>query len=191
LVGQPGVPTDPSKVESTTMEPEKYLEVGRFKEKPRADTQVDSLARLDFPVEVIQSSRFFGKSYQVLVGPYKSDSEAEAVHKDLSSRGFTPRSYERGTRDFRLRPGLKVGTTYLPVGACVIEWESYIPNAIVKIQPPRGASVTLEGKWVKHGVRYAEDAVVYEKASDGSLALVEIRFAGLREALVFGGRRSP
>jgi hypothetical protein len=186
LASRLGVHTEPSKVEGSIGGPEKYLEVGRFKEKPLADEQVGRLSQLDFPVEVIQSSRFFGKSYQVLVGPYGSDSEAEAVHKDLSSHGFTPRSYERGKRDFSLRPGLKVGAADLPVGECVISWESYIPDAIVKIEHLRGARVTLEGKWVKQGDRYAESAIVYKKDRDGSLALLEIRFSGLREALVFG-----
>jgi hypothetical protein len=185
LAGPLVVRSEPSKVRGAITGPEKFLEVGKFKEKPLADALDDRISRLDFPVKVNPSNHFFGKSYQVLVGPYESDSEAEAVHKDLSSHGFTPRSYERGKRDFFLRPGLKVGVTRLPVGDCVITWESYMPDSIVKIEDPRGTSVTVEGKWVKRDNKYSENAIAFIKDRDGSLALLEIRFSGLRETLVF------
>jgi hypothetical protein len=61
-----------------------------------------------------------------------------------------------------------------------------MPDAIVKIEDPRGASFTLEGKWVTRGDKYAENAIAFVKDRDGYLALVEIRFSGLRETLVFG-----
>ena len=165
---------------------EKYLEIGKFKDKPLAEKERTRLSQLDFPVKMVQSSRFLGKSYQILVGPYESDSEAEAVHKDLSLRGFTARSYERGSRDFSLRSGLNVGGTHLPEGECTISWESYVPDAIVRIEDFRGRRVTLQGKWVKKTGRYPESAIVYEKQRDGSLALLEIRFSGLTDALVLG-----
>jgi len=47
--------------------------------------------------------------------------------------------------------------------------------------------VTVEARWVKQGVRYAENAVGYRKNKDGSRTLIEIRFAAMNEALVFGG----
>jgi hypothetical protein len=168
------------------MRSEKYLEVGKFKEKLLADKTTGRLSQLGFPATAVQRNPFWGKSYQVLVGPYGSDGEAEAVHKDLASRGFAPRSYERGKRNFNLPPAMKVGGTRLPVGYCVISWESYIPDAIVKIEDDRGMGVTVEGKWVKRDVRYTENAVAYQKNSDGSRTLVEIRFSGMGQVLVFG-----
>lgn len=97
-----GVHIEPLKVEGSARGSEKFLEVGKFKERPLADKQTSRLSQLGFPVRLTQQARFAGKSYQVLVGPYGSDAEAEAVHKDLASFGFTPRSYERGSREFRL-----------------------------------------------------------------------------------------
>jgi hypothetical protein len=183
----PGVDIEPSKVEGSGMRSEKYLEVGRFKEKLLADKTTGRLSQLGFPAAMIQRNRFFrGKSYQVLVGPYGDDHEAEVAHKDLASLGFKPRSYERGNRDFTLPRTLKVGGTDLPVGSCLISWESYTPDAIVKIESYRGMGVTVEGRWVNHGVRYTEDAVAYHANSDGSRTLVEIRFSGMGRALVFG-----
>jgi cell division protein FtsN len=182
----PGVHIEPSKVEGNGMRSEKYLEVGRFKEKLLADKRTGQLSQLGFPATVIQWNRFWGKSYQVLVGPYGGDHEAEAAHKDLVSLGFKPRSYERGQRDFTLPRALKVGGTHLPVGSCVISWESYTPDAIVKIEGDRGMGVTVEGRWVNHGVSYTENAVVYQTNRGGSRTLVEIRFSGMGRALVFG-----
>ena len=183
----PGILIEPSKVEGSGMRSEKYLEVGRFKEKLLADKTTVQLSQLGFPATIIQRNRFFrGKSYQVLVGPYGGDHEAESAHKDLVSLGFAPRSYERGNRDFTLPRTLKVGGTHLPVGSCLISWESYTPDAIVKIEPDRGMGVTVEGRWVNDGVSYTQDAVVYQTNSDGSRTLVEIRFSGMRRALVFG-----
>jgi cell division protein FtsN len=186
LENQPAVHTEAPRVEGIGMGFEKYLEVGKFKEKPLAEKTASKFSNLGFPASVSQRNRFWGKSYQVLVGPYGGDREAEAAHRDLESRGFTPRSYERGKRDFRLPAALKVAGNYLPVGDCVISWESYTPNAIVKIEDVRGVGVTLEGKWVNQGVRYTENAVGLRKNRDGSRTLVEIRFAGMGRTLVFG-----
>ncbi len=182
----PGVYIEPSKGGDIGMRSEKYLEVGKFKEKLLAERTTVQLSQLGFPANVIQRNRFLGKSYQVLVGPYGSDNDAEAVHKDLASLGFTPRSYERGQRDFSLSSGLKVGGTHLPVGNYVISWESYTPNAIVKFESGRGMSVTVEGKWVNQGARYSsQNAIVCVENRDGSRTLLEIRFYRMGRALVF------
>jgi len=184
LTSRLGVHIEPLKAEGMAMGSEKYLEVGKFKQKPLADKQTTRLSQLGFPVKLIQRARFAGKSYQVLVGPYGNDAEAEAVHKDLASFGFTPRSYERGTRDFRLSRAFKVDSSRLPVGDCVISWESYMPDAIVKFDGDNGPRIIVDAKWVKRGARYDENAVVYEKNRDGSFNLLEVRFSGLAEALV-------
>lgn len=182
---RPIAQVEPSKVQGVEMRSEKYLEVGKFKEKPLADKTTRQLSKLGYSATVIEWNKFFGRSYRVLTGPYGSEPDAESAHKSLASLGFTPRSYERGKRDFSLPPALKVGTTRLPVGYCVISWESYIPDAIVKIQDDRGSNVTVDGKWVKRDSKYGENAVAYVKNRDGSRTLIEIRFAGMAQTLVF------
>jgi hypothetical protein len=124
-------------------------------------------------------------SYQVLVGPYGNEAEAELAHANLVSRGFKPRSYERGSRSLRFSSGLTVNGARLPVGDFVISWESYVPDAIVKFEKEGSVIGTTDGKWVRRGVKYADGAVVYRKNSDGSRTLLEIRFAGMSRALVF------
>jgi cell division septation protein DedD len=195
LAVRPGVHVDPSKVneskaEGTRTYSEKYLEVGKFKEKVWADKATGQLSQLGFVAAIIEKNRWRGKSYQVLVGPYLSDAEAEAAHKHLASLGFTARSLERGTRNFQLPAALRIGGTSLPAGNCVISWESYIPDAVVKIEGDKGTSVTLQGKWVKQPAQFNENATVYQKNMDGSRTLIEIRFHGMSQALVFGGGSS-
>jgi hypothetical protein len=181
-----GVHIEPSKAGGIGMNSEKYLEIGKFKEKPLADKTTGQLSQLGFPATVIQRNRLFGKSYQVLVGPYESDPEAEAIHKNLTSLGFTPRSYERGKRDFSLPFAAEVGGTHLAVGDCVISWESYSPNAIVTFQYITGTSVTVEGRWVNRSERYSYNSVVYHVNRYGPRTLLEIRFYRMGQVLVFG-----
>jgi hypothetical protein len=165
---------------------EKYLEVGKFKDKLWAAKTTDQLAQFGFHAIVIRKGHLWTNSYQVLVGPYVNEVEAEVAHKDLSSRGFRPRSFERGSRSFRLRPGLTLNGTRIPDGDCVISWESYSPDAIVKFEEGRSVVASAEGKWVKRDVRYTGDAFVYLMHANGSRTLIEIRFAGMSQALVFG-----
>jgi cell division protein FtsN len=185
LAAQPLVRVEQSKPEGAGSPPEKYLEVGKFSKRVWADKTTDRVSQFGFPASVVQKNGFLKKSYQVLVGPYGSDVEAERVHKTLESHGFTPRSFERGSRDFRMPRALKLDGADLTVGDCTISWESYLPNAIVKIQMNRTEAVA-EGRWVERNVKYITDAVVYMQGKNGSRILTEIRFSGMGRALVFG-----
>jgi len=189
FVARPAVYIAPSAIESAILLPQKYLEIGKFKEKLLAERATEQLSRLGFATEVVPRNRLFGKSYQVLAGPYRDDREAESAHKTLASLGFTPRSYERGKRDLYLPPGLRIGATAVPAGATVISWESYVPDAIVKFEDDRGRGVTLEAKWVEQRSKYAHSAIAYRTNSNGSRTLLEIRFAGFSQALVFATAR--
>jgi hypothetical protein len=44
--------------------------------------------------------------------------------------------------------------------------------------------VTAHGTWVRHGVKYAEDAVLLKVNSDGTRSLLEIRLAGSAKTIV-------
>jgi hypothetical protein len=76
--------------------------------------------------------------------------------------------------------------THLPVGLYFINWDSYVPDVFVKFEKDRTVISRAEGKWVRRGVKYEDDAIVYRKNGDGSRTLLEIRFMGMNQALVFG-----
>jgi hypothetical protein len=182
---QPGVHIERSQESGTPSPSEKYLEVGRFKDKLWANETNLKLTQFGFQGLIVPRNGFWKKSYQLLVGPYSTDQEAETVHKDLSSHGFDPRSFERGSREFRLPRVLRLGGASMPIGDCTVSWESYLPDAIVKFQISNASDVVAEGKWVDRTVKYPETSVVYVTNRDGSRTLTEIRFSGMKRALVF------
>jgi hypothetical protein len=177
------------RAEVATSSGTKFLEVGKFRDAIWANKTTDKLTQLGFHPTVIHRGHLWMNSYQVLVGPYDSATEAESAHADLVSRGFRPRSYERGSRSLTFFSGLTVNSVHLPVGDVVITWESYVPDAVVKFEKDGSVIGTTDGKWEQLDVKYGYDAIVYRKNSDGSRTLLEIRFSGMSQALVFG--KSP
>ncbi len=75
----------------------------------------------------------------------------------------------------------------LPSGFYEIRWVSHSPEATVSFVKAGHVMVTAMGKWVERDVKYNTDAVVYSNNADGSHTLLEIRFAGRKQALVFAG----
>jgi hypothetical protein len=82
-------------------------------------------------------------------------------------------------------PGTVATTSFRAVEDCLISWESYSANAIVKFVQDDYVVATANGRWVNRALRFEHDAFVYRKNDDGSRTLIEIRFAGMRQALVF------
>ena len=170
----------------------KYLEVGKFKEKSWADRTTDRLAQLGFHAVVTQRGHLWMSSYYVLVGPYNNDREFETAHKGLASRGFKSRSFERGSRSFTLRSGLKMSGqlslngTPIPFGDYIISWEAYASEAVVKFEGEHSAVFSTRGKLVKLPIWHEHNAFVYKRNADGSQTLLEIRFGGTNQTLVFG-----
>lgn len=165
---------------------EMFFEVGRFKDQSRAHRATDQLAQFGFPANVVEKGHLWRSSYDVLVGPFPDDERAQTAHQNLLSRGFKPRPFERGSHILTLRPGLTLNGTRLDGGECLISWESYISDATVKFEHNNYLVATAGGKWVRRAIKYGNDAFVYRKNGDGSRTLLEIRFAGMSRALVFG-----
>ena len=76
----------------------------------------------------------------------------------------------------------------LPSGYYEISWVSHSPEATVTFTKIGQPTVTAMGKWVDRGEKYHTDAVVYSNNADGSHTLLEIRFEGKNQALVFAGQ---
>ena len=164
---------------------ERYLEVGKFKERLWAYQTTEKLERFGFHAIVTQRGHLWMSSYYVLVGPYGNTREVEAAHKGLTSRGFKTRTIEKGSRNFELRSGLTLNGMPVPFGDCIISWESYVSDAVVKFEKIGSVVVTAEGKLVRGPVWYYTDAVVYRLDANGSRNLLEIRFGGTNQTLVF------
>ena len=187
---RPTIQTAPSRGVESGLTSEKFLDVGQFNERVWANKTTEQLSLAGYHTAVVEKGAFWKKSFHVLVGPYGSEEAAEEAHKTLTSRGFTPRSFERGVKRLTLPSGLKLDGKFIPSGDCVIHWESYMPDAFVKFEDERGMGITVEGKWVKRDGRHDQDAIVYTRNNDGSRTLVELRLSGRGQVLVFGKGRT-
>jgi hypothetical protein len=76
------------------------------------------------------------------------------------------------------------GTT-LPAGRCLVQWETHSPEATVEFVQHHNVILSTEGRVEERSKGYDRDAVVYNTASDGTLSLIEIRFADSNKVLVF------
>jgi hypothetical protein len=85
------------------------------------------------------------------------------------------------------RTEVTLNGTRLPVGLYQISWVSHSPEATVTFVRVGKVMVTAMGKWVERDTTYKADALVYSTNADGSHTLLEIRFAGRKQALVFTG----
>jgi hypothetical protein len=163
-----------------------FLEIGKFHDLARSDRATGQLKHLGYPAIVIHKSHLWMNSYQVLAGPFTSDGEVKSAHKDLTSRGFRPRAYERGSHEITFPAGLTIHGSHVPLGNCVVSWEAYATDANVKIEKEGSLVASVDGKLVRRDDTYERDAIVYQKNRDGSRTLLEIRFGGMSKVLVFG-----
>jgi len=166
--------------------PEKYLEIGKFKDKPPAEQVKERISQLGLPTILAQRRRLWMNSYYVLVGPFDEDRDIESARTKLVSRGFPARSYEKGARIMTFGSGLMLNGASVPCGLCTVSWEAYDSNASVKFQTERGGFLQAEGKLVRRNLWYDRNAFVYGISHDGSRRLLEIRLASTDQALVFG-----
>ena len=76
--------------------------------------------------------------------------------------------------------------TSLPAGQYKVTWQQHSPEATVSLTQGKNTLATTQAKWVDRDVRYPTNAVLYNTSGDGSRRILEIRFAGVKGALVFG-----
>ncbi len=69
-----------------------------------------------------------------------------------------------------------------------VTWETHSPEATVTFTSQRGHGVVAkaDGKVVERAKPYDTNAVVFNRNADGSYSIVELRFKGLKEVIVFG-----
>ena len=80
---------------------------------------------------------------------------------------------------------LVLNGTSLPAGKYTVQWQTHSPEATVEIVRHHQVVLSTEGRVEERSKGYDHDAVVYNTASDGTMSLVEIRFAYSNKVLVF------
>lgn len=100
---------------------------------------------------------------------------------------FATAKEQKGAHQLTLSHAASIAGTQMPAGSYKVTWATHSPEATVTFENHRQVVATVEGKWVDRGVLYRQNAVVLNTNPDGSQSVVEIRFAGMTGALVFGG----
>jgi hypothetical protein len=76
------------------------------------------------------------------------------------------------------------GTT-LSAGKYVIHWQTHSPEATVQFVQHHKVVLSAGGRIERRDHAYEQDATVYDTAADGTMHLIEIRFAYSNKVLVF------
>ena len=98
--------------------------------------------------------------------------------------GSTP-LFAKQSRTVRLPYAASLNGTPLATGEYKISWEQHSPEATVTVTQGKDVVATAPATWVARDVRYSTNQVFYNINPDGSRTILEIRFAGLKGALVF------
>lgn len=97
----------------------------------------------------------------------------------------SPAAWGNNEKTLPLRTEVTLSGQKLTAGSYEISWVSHSPEATVKFVRAGQVMVTAMGKWVDRGAKSQVDAFLYTNNPDGSHTLIEIRFAGKNQALVF------
>jgi hypothetical protein len=73
----------------------------------------------------------------------------------------------------------------LPAGKYTVEWKTHSPEATVQFVQRSRVVLSTDGRVEQRDKTSDSTAVVYDNAPDGSLSIIEIRFANSNQVLVF------
>jgi hypothetical protein len=93
--------------------------------------------------------------------------------------------FAKQSRTVRLPYTAVLNGTLLAEGEYKVVWEQHSSEATVIIKQGKDVVTTAPARWVDRDADYATNQVLYAVNADGSRSIMEIRFAGLKGALVF------
>jgi cell division protein FtsN len=170
---------------------EMYLDLGKFKDQLLARSIGNKLAVLGLPANITQKGHLWMNSYHVVVGPFASDEDASRARRMLTSLGYEPKPYERGSHNFFFSSRVTLNGTPLPQGEITVSWESSVQDAKVKFLEGNEVLAIVQGHWMPSAQKYSQDEFVYRKTIDNSKPLMELHFYGWNRTLVFHDASSP
>lgn len=78
----------------------------------------------------------------------------------------------------------------IPAGSYNVTWSADTGDPTVSFVKGKETVASAQAKWVDRSTKYDENEVLYSNDSDGNRTIIEIRFAGMSRALVFGDSAS-
>ncbi|MGO8732602.1 MAG: hypothetical protein ACLQVM_07405 [Terriglobia bacterium] len=91
----------------------------------------------------------------------------------------------KNSRTVTFSHDLVLSGSSLPAGQYTVRWEAHSPQATVEFARGHKVVLSTEGKIEERGKKYDSNSVVYHTASNGTITIGEIRFAGSSQVLVF------
>jgi len=110
---------------------------------------------------------------------------ALALFLFVSLPAFANNSYTFHTADPVVAPnGMEI-----PAGVYAVAYESHSPTATVTFKQNKRVVATVDGEWVDRDVVPESNGIVYRANPEGTRTLLEIRFAGKKQALLLDNAR--
>ena len=91
----------------------------------------------------------------------------------------------KNSRTVTLSHDTVLSGTNLAAGRYSIRWETHSPRTTVEFVQHHKVVLSTEGRVEERDKHYDSDTVVYSTAPDGTMSLLEIRFADSNKVLVF------
>jgi len=90
----------------------------------------------------------------------------------------------KNSRTINLNHSIIMQGKNLPAGRYLVEWQTHSPEATVQFSRKHQLIVSAEGRVEQRDKISSSDSIVYDTAPDGTVSLLEIRFAGSNKVLV-------
>ena len=87
-------------------------------------------------------------------------------------------------RPFFLDRGISLNGVDVPQGMYSLSLDTQGSTVVVTLLKEGKFTASARGTWVKHGVKYTENAVLLRVNPDGSRSLIEIRLSGLSKSIM-------
>jgi hypothetical protein len=89
------------------------------------------------------------------------------------------------SRTLSFQTAVKLNGADLRPGFYEVQWISHSPEATVTFKRNGKIVATAAANWVERETKYEADGAVYTNNPDGSHTLLELRFGGMKQVLVF------
>jgi len=95
-------------------------------------------------------------------------------------------AFAKNNKHVTINKSVEVNGGTLAAGSYNVTWSAPGGDPTVSFMQGKETVASAQAQWVDRGVKYNNDAVIYSNDGNGASHIIEIRFAGMRQALVFG-----
>ena len=94
-------------------------------------------------------------------------------------------AFAKNGKHVTLTKSANVNGAMLAPGDYNVTWSAPGGDPTVSFMKGKETVASAQAQWVDRGVKYDNDAVIYSNDGNGASHIIEIRFAGKAQALVF------